>query len=197
MSSTRKMLTIQGTRQSHLPCRDERDNEFALDRSAAEHPRRSKRRGGFSTVEVWGGRGYPTKSDRMTFLRYLAVGGLNTAFGYLCYAAFVLGWRADLAGGEQLDGAGDRVQLFQLRRSRVRRHVPSAAAPFPRFLRLPWRSEFSLAARPDMGRPGAAVGAGAPLPVLAGVGFVGMRRFVFDRGPTGSLRHLKAGSGET
>jgi len=35
------------------------------------------------------------------------------------------------------------------------------------------------------------------LPVLAGVGFVGMRRFVFGRGPTGSLRHLKVGSGET
>ena len=36
MSSTRKMLTIQETRQSHLPCRNERDNEFALDRAAGE-----------------------------------------------------------------------------------------------------------------------------------------------------------------
>jgi putative flippase GtrA len=35
------------------------------------------------------------------------------------------------------------------------------------------------------------------LPVLAGVGFVGMRRFVFDRGTSASLRHLKAGSDKT
>jgi putative flippase GtrA len=34
------------------------------------------------------------------------------------------------------------------------------------------------------------------LPVLAGVGFVGMRRFVFHRGPPGSLGHLRAGDGE-
>jgi hypothetical protein len=36
MSSTPKMLTIQETRQSHLPCRNGRDNEFDLDRAPGE-----------------------------------------------------------------------------------------------------------------------------------------------------------------
>jgi hypothetical protein len=36
MSSTRKMLTIQETRQSHLPGRNERDNEFDLDRALVD-----------------------------------------------------------------------------------------------------------------------------------------------------------------
>jgi hypothetical protein len=36
MSSTPKMLTIQETRQSHLQGKNERDNEFNLDRSPAE-----------------------------------------------------------------------------------------------------------------------------------------------------------------
>jgi hypothetical protein len=35
------------------------------------------------------------------------------------------------------------------------------------------------------------------LPVLAGVGFVGMRRFVFHGGSPGMLAHLKAGDGES
>jgi putative flippase GtrA len=30
------------------------------------------------------------KGDWLLFLRFLAVGGLNTAFGYACYACFVL-----------------------------------------------------------------------------------------------------------
>jgi len=36
MSSTPKMLTIQETRQSHLPSRNGRDNEFDLDRAPGE-----------------------------------------------------------------------------------------------------------------------------------------------------------------
>ena len=152
MSSARKMLTIQETRQSHLPGRNERDNEFSSrSRSPPKHPRRSTRRGGFSDVEVWGRARLPNEKRSNDF--FALPRRRRTQYGVrlslLC--GFRARRRADLARGRQFDGAGDLVQLFQLRGPGVRRHIPSAAAPFPRFLRLPWRSEFSLAARPDMG----------------------------------------------
>jgi hypothetical protein len=51
MSSTCKMLTIQETRQSHLPCRNERDNEFALGSSAGETSTAEQKERRFSTAE--------------------------------------------------------------------------------------------------------------------------------------------------
>jgi putative flippase GtrA len=197
MSSTRKMLTIQETRQSHLPCRDQRDNEFALDRSAAEHLRRSKRRGGFSTVEVWGGRNCPTKSDRMVFLRYLAVGGLNTAFGYLCYAVFVLAgapiWLA-------VSSSTVLAIVFNFFSYGGLVFGDTSHRLLPRFLvfyALLGGLNFLLLRALIWGGLGPLWAQALLLPVLAGVGFVGMRRFVFDRGASASLRHLKAGRDKT
>jgi hypothetical protein len=111
---------------------------------SAKRSPRSERRGGFSDVEQWGGRGCPTKSDRMTFLRYLAVGGLNTAFGYFCYAAFVLG------GAPIWLAVGSSTVLAILFNFFSYGGLVFGDTSHP------------LAARPDMGRPGATMGTGAP-----------------------------------
>jgi hypothetical protein len=51
MSSTRKMLTIQETRQSHLPGRNERDDEFGLDHALGEASAAGQQARRFSDVE--------------------------------------------------------------------------------------------------------------------------------------------------
>jgi len=133
----------------------------------------------------------------MTFLRYLAVGGLNTAFGYLCYAAFVLGgapiWLAVssstvLAILFNFFSYGGLVFGNTSHRLLPRFLVFYASLGGLNFLLLRaliWAGLGPLWAQALL------------LPVLAGVGFVGMRRFVFDKGRIPSLAHLKAGSGET
>jgi len=164
---------------------------------SAKRSPRSERRGGFSDVEQWGGRGCPTKSDRMTFLRYLAVGGLNTAFGYFCYAAFVL------AGAPIWLAVGSSTVLailFNFFSYGGLVFGDTSHRLLPRFLvfyAFLGGLNFLLLRALIWAGLGPLWAQALLLPVLAGVGFVGMRRFVFGRGPTGSLRHLKAGSGET
>jgi putative flippase GtrA len=164
--------------------------------SSAKRSREAKG-GGFSDVEQWGGRGCPTKSGRMTFLRYLAVGGLNTAFGYLCYAAFVLAgapiWLA-------VSSSTVLAILFNFFSYGGLVFGDTSHRLLPRFLvfyAVLGGLNFLLLRALIWAGLGPLWAQALLLPVLAGVGFVGMRRFVFGRGPTGSLRHLKAGSGET
>src|SRR5208282_3141466 len=83
------MLTIQAMRQSHL--RKSAAMKSIPIARLPKHLRRSDSDGGPSDrASLPGGLGRITRSDWMTFLGYLAVGGLNTAFGYFSYAAFVL-----------------------------------------------------------------------------------------------------------
>ncbi len=122
------------------------------------------------------------KSDGLIFLRYLAVGGLNTAFGYASYAAFVVAgaplWLA-LAGSTSLAFFFNFITYGGLVFGRASYRL------LPRFLSfyaglgglnflllrgLTWSSLGPLSAQALL------------LPVLAGVGFLGMRRFVFRGG---------------
>jgi putative flippase GtrA len=133
----------------------------------------------------------------MVFLRYLVVGGLNTAFGYLCYAAFVL------AGAPIWLAVGSSTVLaivFNFFSYGGLVFGDTSRRLLPRFLVF-----YAFLGGLNFLLLRALTGAGLGplwaqallLPVLAGVGFVGMRRFVFDRGTSASLRHLKAGSDKT
>jgi len=122
--------------------------------------------------------------DWLTFLRYLAVGGLNTAFGYASYAAFVL-----LGAPLWLAVSGSTLLAFFFNFVSYGGLVFGSTSYrlLPRFLAfyacvgglnflqlraLTWSGMGPLLAQALL------------LPVLASVGFVGMRRFVFrGRGP--------------
>ena len=132
----------------------------------------------------------------MTFLRYLAVGGLNTAFGYFGYAAFVL------AGAPIWLAVGSSTVLAILFNffsygglvfgNTSHRLLPRYVVFYAGLGSL----NFLLLRALIWGGLGPLWAQALLLPVLAGVGFVGMRRFVFHGGPPGSLRHPKAGDGE-
>ena len=132
----------------------------------------------------------------MTFLRYVAVGGLNTAFGYLCYAAFVLAgapiWLA-------VSSSTILATLFNFFSYGGLVFGSTSFRLIPRFLAFYTflgALNFLLLRVLIWGGLGPLWAQALLLPVLAGVGFVGMRRFVFHRGSPGLLGHLKAGDGK-
>jgi putative flippase GtrA len=132
----------------------------------------------------------------MTFLRFLAVGGLNTAFGYLGYATFVLiGAPIWLA----VSSSTVLAILFNFFSYGSLVFGDTSYRLLPRFLAfyacLGGLNLFLLRVL-IWGGLGPLWAQALLLPVLAGVGFVGMRRFVFHKGPPGSLGHLKAGDGK-
>jgi putative flippase GtrA len=170
-----------------LQGRNERDIELNLDRIPPKHPVHDDQRGGRACL---------TKSDRMTFLRYVAVGGLNTAFGYFGYAAFVLAgasiWLA-------VSSSTVLAILFNFFSYGGLVFGNTSYRLLPRFLAFYaclGALNFLLLRALIWGGLGPLWAQALLLPVLAGVGFVGMRRFIFHRGPPGSLEHLKAGDGE-
>ncbi len=132
----------------------------------------------------------------MTFLRFLAVGGLNTAFGYLGYATFVLiGAPIWLA----VTSSTMLAILFNFFSYGGLVFGDTSYRLLPRFLAFYaclGGLNFVLLRVLIWGGLGPLWAQALLLPVLAGVGFVGMRRFVFYKGPPGSLGHLKAGDGE-
>jgi putative flippase GtrA len=132
----------------------------------------------------------------MTFLRYLAVGGLNTAFGYFGYAAFVLAgapiWLA-------VSSSTVLAILFNFFSYGGLVFGNTSCRLLPRFLAFYTclgALNFLLLRALMLGGLGPLWAQALLLPVLAGVGFLGMRRFVFHRGPPRSLGHLQAGDGE-
>jgi len=132
----------------------------------------------------------------MIFLRYVAVGGLNTAFGYFGYAAFVLAgapiWLA-VGGSTVLAILFNFFSYGGLVFGDTSRRLLPRFVVFYAFL---GSLNFLLLRALIWGGLGPLWAQALLLPVLAGVGFVGMRRFVFPGGPPGALRHLKAGDGE-
>jgi putative flippase GtrA len=122
------------------------------------------------------------KRDWLTFLRYLAVGGLNTAFGYASYAAFVLAgaplWLA-VSGSTLLAFFFNFVSYgglvfgdtsFRLLPRFLTFYAGFGGLNFLLLRGLTWSGLGPLLAQAVL------------LPVLAVVGFVGMRRFVFRDG---------------
>jgi putative flippase GtrA len=173
MSSARKMLTIRT---------EERSDQVNPDRAPAEVSAAQRRR---------------LRSDWMIFLRFLAVGGLNTAFGYFSYAAFVLAgaptWLA--VGSSTLSAI-----LFNFFSYGGLVFGSTSLRLIPRFLAFYaglGAVNFVLLSILGWGGLGPLWAQALLLPVLAGVGFVGMRRFVFHGGSPGMLAHLKAGDGES
>ncbi len=129
-------------------------------------------------------------------MRFLAVGGLNTAFGYLGYATFVLiGAPIWLA----VSSSTVLAILFNFFSYGSLVFGDTSYRLLPRFLAfyacLGGLNLFLLRVL-IWGGLGPLWAQALLLPVLAGVGFVGMRRFVFHKGPPGSLGHLKAGDGK-
>jgi len=128
------------------------------------------------------------KGDWLLVVRFLAVGGLNTAFGYGCYAAFVLAgaplWLA-------VSGSTTLAFLFNFLSYGGLVFGSTSHRLFPRFLvfyaglgglnfvllrGLGWLGLGPLWAQAVL------------LPLLAGVGFVGMRGFVFHGQARGVAR---------
>jgi putative flippase GtrA len=121
------------------------------------------------------------RREVMTFLRYLAVGGLNTAFGYITYAVFVL-----TGAPLSLAVAGSTVLAFLFNffsyGSLVFRNT--SCRLFPRFLALYISFgglNFLLLRSLTWGGLGPLSAQALLLPVLAIGGFAGMRLFVFRR----------------
>jgi putative flippase GtrA len=132
----------------------------------------------------------------MNFLRYVAVGGLNTAFGYFGYAVFVLAgapiWLA-------VSSSTVLAILFNFFSYGGLVFGNTSHRLLPRFVvfyACLGSLNFLLLRALIWGGLGPLWAQALLLPVLAGVGFVGMRRFVFHRGAPGSLRDVKAGDGE-
>jgi putative flippase GtrA len=132
----------------------------------------------------------------MSFLRYLAVGGLNTAFGYFGYSAFVLAgapiWLA-------VSSSTTLAVLFNFFSYGSLVFGDTSYRLLPRFLIFNaclGGLNYLLLRSLIWGGLGPLWAQALLLPVLAGVGFVGMRRFVFYRGPPGSLGNLKAADGK-
>ena len=119
-----------------------------------------------------------------TFIRYLAVGGLNTAFGYVSYAAFVLaGAPLSLAVG------GSTLLAFFFNFASYGGLVfgSTSLKLLPRFLIFYaglGGLNFVLLRTLTSSGLGPLWAQALLLPGLAVVGFSGMRRFVFSgRGP--------------
>ena len=125
------------------------------------------------------------KSEVITFLRYLAVGGLNTAFGYIMYAVLVLAgtplWLA-------VAGSAILAFLFNFFSYGGLVFRDTSYRLFPRFLAL-YTSlgglNFLLLRSLTWGGLGPLSAQALLLPVLAVGGFAGMRIFVFRRSKPG------------
>jgi putative flippase GtrA len=121
------------------------------------------------------------KSHWLTFLRYLAVGGLNSAFGYASYAVFVL-----IGAPLWLAVSGSTVLAFFFNFASYGGLVFGSTSHtlLPRFLifycGLGGLNFFLLRGLTLLG-VGPLWGQATLLPVLAAIGFVGMRIFVFPR----------------
>lgn len=119
------------------------------------------------------------RSDWLLFLRFLVVGGLNTVFGYVSYAAFVLTgaplWLAVI-------GATTLAFLFNFVSYGGIVFGSTSHLLLPRFLifyaGLGALNFVLLRALTSLG-VGPLWAQALLLPVLAVVGFVGMRKFVF------------------
>jgi putative flippase GtrA len=137
------------------------------------------------------------RSDWVTFLRFLGVGGLNTAFGYFSYAVFIL---AGAPVGLAVTGSTTLAFFFNFASYGGLVFSNTSYRQLPRFVAF-YASvgglNFLLLRALTWGGLGPLWAQALLLPVLAGVGFVGMRSFVFRRGPPGPLGHLKVGDGET
>ena len=137
------------------------------------------------------------RSDWLTFVRFLGVGVLNTAFGYFTYAVFVL------AGAPiGLAVTGSTVLAFFFNFGSYGRLVFGSTSHrlLPRFLAFYaclGGLNYSLLRGLVWGGLGPLGAQALLLPLLAGVGFVGMRHFVFRREPPDQLMDLKARDGET
>jgi putative flippase GtrA len=123
------------------------------------------------------------RADWLLILRFLAVGGLNTAFGYVSYAAFVLAgaplWLA-------VSGSTVLAFLFNFISYGGIVFGSTSYLLLPRFLifyvGLGGLNFVLLRVLAGFG-VGLLLAQAILLPVLAIVGFVGMRKFVF-RGAT-------------
>ncbi len=136
------------------------------------------------------------RSEWVTFLRFLGVGGLNTAFGYFSYVAFVL---AGAPVGLAVAGSTTLAFFFNFVSygGLVFRNTSYRLLPrFVTFYACLGGLNLLLLRSLVWGGLGPLLAQALLLPVLAGVGFVGMRRFVFHRQPPGLLGRLKAGDGE-
>jgi putative flippase GtrA len=136
------------------------------------------------------------RSEWVTFLRFLGGGGLNTAFGYFSYVAFVL---AGAPVGLAVTGATTLAFFFNFASYGGLVFGNPSYRLLPRFVvfyACLGGLNFLLLRALAYGDLGPLWAQTLLLPVLAGVGFVGMRRFVFHRGPPVLLGHLKAGDGE-
>jgi putative flippase GtrA len=122
------------------------------------------------------------RKDWLTFLRYLAVGGLNTAFGYASYAAFVL------AGAPLwLAVSGSTLLAFFFNFASYGGLVFGSTSYrlLPRFLFFYaglGGLNFLLLRALSWSGLGPLLAQALLLPLLAGVGFFGMRQFVFRGG---------------
>jgi putative flippase GtrA len=119
------------------------------------------------------------RTDWLLFLRFIAVGGLNTIFGYVSYAAFVLvGAPLWLA----VSGATLLAFLFNFISYGGIVFGSTSYLLLPRFLifylGIGVLNFVLLRALTSLG-VGPLWAQAILLPVLAATGFVGMRRFVF------------------
>ena len=136
------------------------------------------------------------RSDWATFLRFVGVGGLNTAFGYFSYAAFVL---AGAPLGLAVTGSTTLAFFFNFASYGGLVFGDTSYRLLPRFLAFYaclGGLNFLLLRALVWGGLGPLWAQALLLPVLACVGFFGMRRFVFHRGRPGLFEHRKARDGE-
>jgi putative flippase GtrA len=136
------------------------------------------------------------RTEWLTFLRFLGVGGLNTAFGYLSYAAFIF------AGAPiGLAVTGSTVLAFFFNFGSYGRLVFGSTSHrlLPRYLAFYvclGGLNYSLLRALVWAGLGPLWAQAVLLPLLACIGFVAMRRFVFRSGSSDQLTELKAGDGE-
>jgi putative flippase GtrA len=126
------------------------------------------------------------RRDGLLFLRFLAVGGLNTAFGYVSYALFVL-----TGAPLWLAVVGATILAFLFNFVSYGGIVFGGASPvlLPRFLifysGIGGLNFTLLRALTGLG-VGPLWAQAILLPLLAVVGFVGMRKFVFRASKPGA-----------
>lgn len=117
------------------------------------------------------------------FLRFLAVGGLNTVFGYACYAGFVLLgaplWLA-VAGATGLGLLFNFMSYGGLVFGRTSLVLLPRFLAFYVFISL---ANYALLKLLEAFGLGPLVSQALLLPFLAGAGFVVMRKFVFRKDP--------------
>jgi putative flippase GtrA len=136
------------------------------------------------------------RSKWLTFVRFLGVGGLNTAFGYFTYAAFVL---AGAPIGLAVTGSTALAFFFNFGSYGHLVFGSTSYRLLPRFLAFYaclGGLNYSLLRALVWGGLEPLWAQAVLLPLLAGIGFVGMRRFVFRSGRPDQLVDLKAGDAE-